>query len=105
MKELLDTGLYKCVRQYAMEIHMPSPKTSPRKMERCKLLYDQMMSLEKGGFRLYETVDNIRYMKSINPKITQNDLKKAHIAGQSGIVLLENHFVNVNFEGDCTKYL
>jgi len=22
MQELLDTGLYKCVRQYAMEIHM-----------------------------------------------------------------------------------
>ena len=105
MQELLDTGLYKCVRQYSQEIHMPGPRASSKNMDRCKLLYSQMTTLEKGGFRLYETVDNIRYVRSINPKITQEKIRQAQFAGSNDIVLWENHFVNVDFEGKCTKYL
>ena len=105
MKELLNTGLYKCVRQYAMEIHMPGPKASSGNMDRCKLLYSQMTSLEKGGFRLYETVDNIRYVRTLNPKITQENIKGAQFAGHADFVLWESHFVNVDFEGTCAEYL
>ena len=105
MQELLDTGLFKCVRQYAMEIHMPGPKSSSKNMNRCKRIYGQMKNLETGGFRLYETVDNIRFEKSMNPKITQNAIKRAQFAGHSMAVLWESHFVNVNFEGTCAKYM
>ena len=102
---MLNTGLYKCVRQYGMEIHMLGPKSSSKNMARCKLLYSQMKNLEKGGFRLYETVDNIRFVKSLNPKITQEKIRQAQFAGGSDIVLWESHFVNVNFVGKCTDYL
>ena len=105
MQEILDTGLYKCVRQYAMEIHMPGPKAKPKYMDRCKLLYKQMKNLEKGGFRLYQTVDNTRFARANNPKMNQEEIKKRQYAGHATIVLWESHFINVNFQGTCANYL
>jgi len=106
MHELLNTGLYKCVRQYAMEIHMPGPLRNEKNMNRCRDIYEMLLTLEKsGGWQQYQTVDNIRAAKHFNPAITQMKIKENQFNRGSDIVLWENHFVNTAFEGNCHDYL
>jgi len=108
MHELLNTGLHKCVRQYAMEIHMPGPLSSEKNMNRCRDIYNQLLTLEKSGgwgWKLYQTVDNIRYIKSISPEITQMKIKEHQFDQKIDIVLWENHFVNTALQGNCHDYL
>ena len=64
MQELLDSGLHKCVRQYAMEIHMPSPINNTQWLQRTRLLYHQMTRLNDWGWRLYNTTDNVRALQA-----------------------------------------
>ena len=105
MHELLDTGLHNCVRQYAMEIHMPGPLASEKNMARCKDIYSMLVTLEEKGFKLYETVDNYRAVKYYNPSITRQKIKENQFQKRGDIVLWENYFVNVNVKDSCREYL
>ena len=105
MDQLQRTGLYQCTRQYAMEIHMPGPLARSKYMQRCINLLNSMNRLTEGGFRLYSTVDNVRYVRSKNPKINQIEIKKAQFAGKRNVVLWESHFVNVNVKGTCKEHV
>ena len=105
MHELINTGLYKCVRQYAMEIHMPGPLYNQKNMNRCKDLHNLMKNLNREGFQLYETVDNVRALQYHHPERNQMWVKENHFRGGSTSVLWESHFVNVNLKGNCKDYL
>ena len=105
MQEILDNGMYQCVRQYAMEIHMPGPLAKDKFMNRCKTIYQQMLDLQKGGWLLYQNVDNVRARQYYHPKDTQETVKNAQFAGRSDVVLWETHFVNTNLKGKCGQFL
>ena len=105
MQEILDNGMYQCVRQYAMEIHMFGPLANDKNMKRCKTIYQQMIDLQKGGWLLYQNVDNVRARQEKNPDDTQDTVKMAQFAGGSDIVLWETHFVNTNLKGKCGQFL
>jgi len=106
MQELLDTGLYKCIRQFSMEIHMPSPLAKPKHLDRCRRLYKQMRELNDGGWRLYNTTDNVRYLqRTRNPKYTQRQVKDDQLKGGKEVLLWESSFVNFDVLGPCQPYL
>ena len=105
MHELINTGLYKCVRQYAMEIHLLGPLFNEKNMVRCRDILTVMKTLNKGGFQLYETVDNVRAMQFYHPDRDQMWVKESQLKGENTLVLWENHFVNVNLKGSCKDYL
>ena len=106
MQELLDTGMYKCIRQYSMEIHMPGPLAKQQYLERCRRLYSQMRKLNDGGWRLYNTTDNVRYLqRTRNPKFTQRDVKAIQKKGGKEVILWESSFVNFDVTGPCQPFL
>ena len=105
MRELVETGMYKCVRQFGMEIHMPGPLANEKSAERCKDLLYLLTTLKKGGFRLYQTVDNVRALQYYQPKANQMMVKQGQFSGGPDVVLWENHFVNVDLKGTCRDYM
>ena len=105
MQELLDTGLYKCIRQYSMEIHMVGPLAGLKHLERCQTLYKQMKKLNNGGWRLFNTTDNVRFRKHYNPKASQSDVKKEQLNGKAPVILWESSFVNFDVEGPCKPFV
>ncbi|CAK8681484.1 unnamed protein product [Clavelina lepadiformis] len=106
MQELLETGLYKCVRQFSFELHMPGPLTQPRLLNRCRLLYHQMRALNDGGWRLYNTTDNVRYYKTQANKDYTQRINKNNIVNRGGYVILwESSFVNFEVIGTCKNAL
>ena len=54
-----------------MEIHMIGPLAGSKHLERCRKLYSQMRKLNDGGWRLYNTTDNVRTPLIYNPKFQQ----------------------------------
>ena len=106
MQELLETGLYKCVRQFSFELHMPGPLTQPRLLNRCRLLYRQMRALNDGGWRLYNTTDNVRWYKAqVNQDYTQRSNKNDIVKGGGAVILWESSFVNFEVTGTCKEVL
>jgi len=105
MQELLDTGLYKCIRQFSMEIHMPGPLAGASHLDRCRRLYRQMRQLNDGGWRLYNTTDNVRYLKTIKSNANQRGLKAEQLKGQASVILWEVSFVNFDFQGSCENFV
>ena len=105
MHEMLNTGLHKCIRQYAMEIHMPNPLYSQKSMRRAKDIFHILKSLEKSGYRLYETVDNVRSLQYYHPEQNQLTVKKQQFDGKFSAALWETHFINTDVTGTCRKYL
>ena len=74
-------------------------------MYRCRDIYNILLTLETVGFRLYQTVDNIRSVKGYDPEITQMKIKEKQLNQGADVVLWENHFVNIDFKGSCREYL
>ena len=105
MQQLLDTGMHKCVRQYSMEIHLPSPLASHENFNRCRLIYKLLRKLNDDGWRLYNTTDNVRYEKSRRPDFNQRILKASALKGHNVPILWETSFVNFDVEGPCYPYL
>ena len=106
MQELLNTGLYKCIRQFSVEIHMRGPLANLKNLERCRQLYRQMRELNDGGWRLYNTTDNVRFLKRTkSSKITQRNIKTKQLQGKNSVILWESSFVNFDVEGPCAPYL
>ncbi|CAK8681495.1 putative methyltransferase-like protein 24 [Clavelina lepadiformis] len=105
MQELFETGLYKCVRQFSFELHMPGPLTQKKHLKRCRLLYRQMRALNDGGWRLYNTTDNVRTKTKVNKDYTQR-INKKKIVNETGVVILwESSFVNFEVTGTCKEVL
>ncbi|XP_078492066.1 putative methyltransferase-like protein 24 [Ciona intestinalis] len=102
MQELLDTGLYKCVRQYAQEIHLLGPISNPDKLKRCRNIYRQLTTLNEHGWRLYNNTDNVRATRIIqkNPNFQQIQ-NKAGMVSKGGAILWETAFVNFKVESPC----
>ncbi|XP_078494729.1 putative methyltransferase-like protein 24 [Ciona intestinalis] len=100
MQELLNTGLHQCVRQFAQEIHLMGPLKEDPKLERLRLIYDQLHQLNDQGWRLYNTTDNIRYMLKNNPQASQLYNKGQIMENKIGI-LWETAFVNFGVIGPC----
>jgi len=105
MNEMLRTGLHKCIRQYAMEIHMPTPLYNQQSMDRSNDIFNILITLEKSGYRLYETVDNVRSLQYYHPEQNQLTLKKQQFNGEWVVALWETHFINTDVTGTCRKYL
>ena len=105
MHEMLNTGLHKCVRQYAMEIHMPNPLHDAQSMNRCRDISAMLKTMEKSGYRLYATVDNVRSLQYYHPEQNQMSVKRSQFNGDWSIALWETHFINKNVTGTCRKYL
>ena len=106
LQELIDTGLYKCVRQFAMEIHMPGPLSNQKWLDRCRTLYKQMTQLNEGGWRLYNTTDNVRAMRATSDKNYSNRKAKiSQLQGHGTIILWEVAFVNFDVQAQCDKFL
>ncbi|XP_076811973.1 putative methyltransferase-like protein 24 [Clavelina lepadiformis] len=106
MQELLETGLYKCVRQFSFELHLPGPLTQPRLLNRCRLLYHEMRALNDGGWRLYNTTDNVRWYKAqVNQDYTQRRNKNDIVKGGGAVILWESSFVNFEVTGTCKEVL
>ena len=104
MYQMIDTGLHKCVRQYAMEIHMPNPLYNRKSMERCNNITKSLKTLEESGYRLFETVDNIRYLKSLFPEQNQLSVKRKQFSGQWSSALWETHFINTDVAATCKTF-
>ena len=106
MKELLDTGLYKCVRQFSMEIHLiRSVLKNKQTLSKCRLIYDQMTRLNEKGWRLYNTTDNVRVRQKNNLTYSQRQAFNSQLQGSRSLLLWELAFVNFNVEAECGKYL
>ena len=106
MREMLDTGLRKCIRQYAMEIHLPNPFYNVQQWNRFDDVFRIIKTLQANGYRLYETVDNVRSWRYYHPGQNQMDIKRLQFEGSSrATVLWETHFVNTDIRGTCRKYL
>ena len=102
----MDTGLYKCVRQFAMEIHMPGPLSEQKWLDRCRKLYKLMTQLNEGGWRLYNTTDNVRAARATSDKSYTNVKAKASLLRDANsLILWEISFVNFEVEDKCSKYL
>ena len=84
---------------------MPGPLAKDQFMRRCKTIYQQMLDLQKGGWLLYQNVDNVRGRQYSNPSDTQETVKNAQFAGRSDIVYWETHFVNTKLKGKCSEFL
>ncbi|CAK8688488.1 unnamed protein product [Clavelina lepadiformis] len=99
MEEMLETGLYKCIRQFAMEIHLIGPLTNPKLLDRCQRLYNQLTSLYDVGYRIYNTTDNVRAIRFIHkdPSYSQAKSKPGMLQGGAAI-LWEVAMVNLNPE-------
>ena len=99
MEEMLETGLHKCIRQFAMEIHMPGPLTNPKWLARCQRIYNQLTSLYDLGYRIYNTTDNVRAARILlkDPSYSQAQAKPGMLEGGSTI-LWEVAMVNLNAE-------
>uniref|UniRef100_H2ZNW7 Methyltransferase domain-containing protein n=1 Tax=Ciona savignyi TaxID=51511 RepID=H2ZNW7_CIOSA len=91
LQELLDTGLHKCVRQFAMEIHLAGPLSKPKWADRVDRIYRQLLGLRDAGWKIYNTTDNIRWNYDVG--YTQLMGKKKILNGD-GIVLWEVAMVN-----------
>ncbi|XP_078492315.1 putative methyltransferase-like protein 24 [Ciona intestinalis] len=102
MQELLDTGLYSCVRQYSMEIHLMGPLTQKRWLDRSRNIYNQMTQLNDHGWRLYNKTDNVRAAKIIlkRPDFSQDEMRPRVLNGAEEI-LWETSFVNFDVKGPC----
>ena len=105
MKQILDNGMYQCVRQYAMEIHMGGPLSNDYFMNRCKTIYQQMLDLQKGGWLLYQTVDNIRGRVAQHPGDTAESVKNDQLNKKKDPMFWETHFVNTKLKGTCSQFL
>lgn len=106
MHELLDTGLYKCVRQFSMEMHMPGILFKEKWLKRYRDMYGLLDTLSQNGWRLYNTTDNVRGAQhTIDPKYSQRRSKKEQLEGKATHILWEVSFVNFNVENECGKYL
>ena len=84
---------------------MVGPLAGSQQLERCRRLYNQMRRLNDGGWRLYNTTDNVRYVKTINPKANQRMMKKEQLNGKGAVILWEVSFVNFDVEGLCYPFL
>ena len=84
---------------------MVGPLYGQPQMQRCKHLYRFLTDLTLGGFRLYDTVDNVRALQYYHPEENQLTIKQAHFKGGWQPVLWESHFVNINVEESCSKYV
>ena len=106
MQQLLDSGLHKCIRQYAMEIHMPGVLYNQQNLDRCRYLYSLMNQLNDNGWRLYNTTDNVRYIKLVSDSTySQRRAKQAQLSRKTNVIMWETAFVNFDLEGFCGKYL
>ena len=89
-----------------MEIHMPGPLSSKKWLDRCRKLYKLMTQLNEGGWRLYNTTDNVRYVRATSDKSYTNIKAKAsQLEGAGTVILWEVAFVNFEVEDKCSKYL
>jgi len=88
-----------------MEIHMPGPLANPKYLKRTIKLYTQMRKLNDGGWRLYNTTTNLRYLKSIDPSMNKRKIKMSQLQGQDSVILWEVSFVNFDVTGTCESFL
>ncbi|CAK8687061.1 unnamed protein product [Clavelina lepadiformis] len=105
MQQIIETGLYKCVRQYSMEIHMAGPLTNSENLNRCRLLYRQMRTLNDGGWRLFNTTDNVRAAKVLVDPNYKQTMNRQHIVNYKKVILWETSFVNFDVSGTCQEVL
>ena len=99
MEEMLETGLYKCIRQFAMEIHLIGPLTNPKLLDRCQRLYNQLTSLYDVGYRIYNTTDNVRAIRFIHKDPSYSQAKsKPGMLQRGAAILWEVAMVNLNPE-------
>ena len=64
-----------------------------------------MRALNDGGWRLYNTTDNVRTKTKVNKDYTQR-INKKKIVNETGVVILwESSFVNFEVTGTCKEVL
>ena len=87
-----------------MEIHLPGP---PRKwVKRSRKLFSLMSQLNNGGWRLYNTTNNVRWMQQrIDKRYNQRRAKQNQLNGQQDVILWEVAFVNFNVTNKCKNYV
>lgn len=89
--------MYKCVRQYAVEIHYNGPLTgSKNNFLRAQVIWEQFQYLFQHGFKIFQTTDNVRYA----PKYTQL-MRKKDVLTKGATILWEISFVNENTSDKC----
>uniref|UniRef100_H2ZQ52 Methyltransferase domain-containing protein n=1 Tax=Ciona savignyi TaxID=51511 RepID=H2ZQ52_CIOSA len=99
MQELLDTGMYKRIRQLSMEVHLPGPLKTPMHGHRTIVLLNQFTELEKRGYRLYINTDNVRGAQQRRNTTTFTQLTKKHdIMKKKTRIYWEMSFINTKFE-------
>jgi len=64
-----------------------------------------MVRLNEGGWRLYNTTDNVRWLQLTDSSYSQRDLKQKQLKGSSDPILWEVAFVNFNVENQCKEYI
>ena len=62
-----------------------------------------MRALNDGGWRLYNTTDNVRYKASVIKDYTQRSNKKKIINEAGAVILWESSFVNFEVTGTCKE--
>lgn len=86
-------------------MHMPGILTGKSALEKYRNMYMQMSKLSVGGWRLYNTTENIRENLRLNRNYSMRKAKQEQLEGKPTLMKWEVVFVNLKVEGKCGKYL
>lgn len=69
IRSIIETGIYKCIRQISLELHVFGPINNP---EYVRLQYSVMKALEEKGFKLFDVKESFgRSMEDIRGKVVK----------------------------------